>query len=95
MADGGKGGLDPAAPTKPTGVAMIAAGLGAPAAQHVEEMEERGGGVADDDDGAGEAVAPQLEGGGGAGGDEALREIGDGGVVEGDDELVALRGGAR
>ena len=74
---GGERGLASAAPTKPTGVAMIAAGFGAPASSISSRRKSAVGALPMTDDGAARAaVAPEFDGGGGAGGVEAAGEIG-------------------
>ena len=84
-----------AAPTKPTGMPMIAAGRGAPAAIGLEQAEQSGRRIADRDHGAAEPRQPELDRRRGARRAELGGERGRGRVGERADHIVVRRAGGR
>ena len=83
--------FDSAAPTKPTGMPTIAAGLGAPASIISKQTEQRGRRVADRDHRPAQPIAPEIERGGRARIADPGGERGNGGVAERADDFVVRR----
>ena len=83
--------FDSAAPTKPTGMPMIAAGRGAPADDHLEQTKQRGRRIADGDHRAAEPRQPELDRRRGARRAELRGEFGRGRIAERADHVIVRR----